>query len=103
MDTVTISDWKPLCKGALCSFVTATLPSGMILHEVSVLITNGKTWASPPSKPMLDRDGRVMTDDAGKRRYSPIIEFATKEIRDRFLDAIIAALVAAHPGALSDE
>ncbi len=98
-----VSDWRPLRKGALRGFVTATLPSGMILHEISVLETNGKAWCSPPSKPMVDRDGRVMLDDNGKRRYSPIIEFSSKEIRDRFSASVIAALLAAHPGALDDE
>jgi hypothetical protein len=52
---------------------------------------------------MIDRDGRVMFDDAGKRRYSAIIEFTSKEIRDRFSTAVVAALRAAYPGALADE
>jgi DNA-binding cell septation regulator SpoVG len=102
MAAITISDWKPLRKGALRGFCTATLPSGMVIYEISVLVSNGKPWCSPPSKPMIDRDGRAMLDDAGKRRYSKIIEFTTKDTRDRFSDAVIAALVAAHPEALSD-
>lgn len=97
-----ISDWKPVRRGALRGFVTATLPSGMIVHEISVFETNGRAWASPPSKLMIDREGHAMLDDAGKRRYSPLIEFTEKATRDRFSDAIIAALRAAHPGALDE-
>jgi hypothetical protein len=74
----------------------------MILHEISVFATNGKAWCSPPSKPMIDHDGRVLLDDKGKRRYSPVIEFTDKVTRDRFSSSIIAALLAAHPGALDE-
>lgn len=97
-----VSDWRPLRRDALRGFCTATLPSGMVLHEISVLVSNGKSWASPPSKPMVDRDGRAMLDDNGKRRYQQLIEFATEEIRDRFSSAVVAALLAAHPGALDE-
>ena len=99
---IVVSDWKPLCKGALRGFLTATLPSGLVIHEISVLVSNGNAWCSPPSKPMLDRNGRVMLDDGGRRRYSPVIEFQSKELRARFSDAVIAALLAAHPEALAD-
>ena len=102
MATITISDWKPMNRGALRGFCTVSMPSGMTVHEVSIMQSHGRAWASPPSKPMLDRDGRAMVDDAGKRRYAPIIEFATKDIRDRWSDAIIAALLAEHPGALDE-
>jgi DNA-binding cell septation regulator SpoVG len=100
---IVVSDWKPLRKGSLRGFVTVSMPSGMTVHEVSIMQSNGRAWASPPSKPMIDRDGRVMLDDAGKRRYSPIIAFQSKEIRDRWSEAVIAALLAAHPEALANE
>ena len=98
-----VSDWHPLRKGALRGFVTATLPSGMILHEISVLVSNGKPWCSPPSKPMVSRDGKVLVGDNGKPRYAQLIEFTDKPTRDRFSSAVIAALLAAHPEALRDE
>ena len=75
------TNWKPLRKGSLVGFVSITMPSGITIHEVSILETNGKFWASPPSKPMIDRDGRVMIGDDGKRRYTPIIEFADRDTR----------------------
>ncbi len=95
------TNWKPLRKGALIGFVDVSMPSGIAFREVSILETNGRFWASPPSKPMLDRDGRAMTGDDGKRRYSPIVEFASKEIRSRWSDGVIAALRAAEPEALA--
>ena len=35
----------------------------------------------------------------GKVRYAPIIEFTSKEIRDRWSAAVIEAMRAAHPEA----
>ena len=100
---ISISNWKSVNRGALRGFVTATLPSGMVLHEVSIMQSNGRAWASPPSKPMLDRDGRAMVDDAGGRRYAPIFTFASAEIRNKWSSAVIDALLAAFPEALRDE
>lgn len=97
---LTATNWKPLHKGSLRGFADIEMPSGLVIREVSVLETNGKCWASPPSKPMLDRDGHVMIDDAGKRRYVPIIDFRDRETRAHWSAAVIAALRAAFPEAL---
>ena len=100
MATITISDWKPMTRGTLRGFVTISIPSGMIVHEICVFATNGKFWASPPSRPMVGRDGKVLVGDDGKTKYSPLIEFVSKSVRDRWSEAVIAALLAAHPEAL---
>ncbi len=96
----TLDDWKPMRRHSLCGFATVTLPSGMILSDVSVHTDSGKSWAMPASKPMIGRDGNVLRDQAGKVRYSPIVSFASKELRDRFSAAVIEALLATHPDAL---
>ena len=101
MVTITISDWKPLRKGSLRGFVTISMPSGMIVHEVSIMQSNGRAWASPPSKPMI-KDGKTLVDDNGKTKYVPLIEFISKSVRDRWSSAVIAALLAKHPEALAD-
>ena len=38
---VTIADWKPLQRNTLRGFLTARLPSGMNLHDVSVHYQDG--------------------------------------------------------------
>ena len=50
---------------------------------------------------MIDREGVAMKDGKGKLRYSPIIEFTSREIRDRWSAAVIEAMRAAHPEALA--
>ena len=101
MSTIQIRDWRPLRKGSLVGFVKVELPSGMILNDVTVLSGDRGAWASPPSKPMIDRDGIAMKDANGKLKYSPVIEFASKEVRERFSNAVVEALRAKHPEALA--
>ena len=98
---ISISNWKPMNRGALRGFVTATFPSGMLMHEVCVFATSGRSWASPPSRPMV-KDGKTVVDDNGKTKYTPLIEFVSKAVRDRWSSSIVDALREAHPEALSD-
>ncbi|HQT86529.1 hypothetical protein [Acidiphilium rubrum] len=101
MAELTITEWKPLRRNSMRGFMTATLPSGMVLHDVVVHVTDGKPWAAPPSKPMIGRDGVAMKDGNGKARYNPIISFIDKPTRERWSAAIIAALLTVHPDALA--
>lgn len=98
--TFEIKNWKPLVRNTLCGFADVTMPSGMTIAEISIHSQGGKAWASPPSKPMIDRNGRVLRDDGGKIRYSPIITFPSRDLRNRWSDAVVEAVRAAHPKAL---
>jgi hypothetical protein len=44
-----------------------------------------------------------MRDEKQKIRYQPIIEFTSKNIRDRFSDQVIAALKLSHPEAFAED
>jgi hypothetical protein len=101
MTTVVIKSFAPIRKNTLRGFATVQLPSGMIVADVGIHSDSGRAWASPPSKAMLDRNGAALRDEVGKVRYSPIISFASKDLRDKFSAAIIDAMEAAHPGELS--
>ncbi len=98
MSAVQIRDWRPLRKGSLLGFAKVELPSGMVLADVTILVGDRGPWASPPSKPLIDRDGMVIKDANGKTRYSPVVEFTSKDIREKFSAAVIESLRAAHPG-----
>jgi DNA-binding cell septation regulator SpoVG len=101
VSAVKILDWRPMQKGALRGFAKIALPSGMIISDVTVLTAERGPWVSPPSKPMVGRDGIALRDDGGKMKYSPIIEFTSRERRDQFSAAVLAALAALHPDALA--
>jgi hypothetical protein len=98
---VTILEWRPLRKNSLLGFAKIQLPSGMVVSDVTVLASERGPWASPPSKPMISRDGAVLKDDNGKIKYAPVISFASKTLRDRFSHAVIEALRHSDPEALT--
>lgn len=103
MSQFRVLDWRPLRKNSLLGFAKVELPSGMVIADVTVLTGANGPWASPPSKPMIGSDGVVMKDASGKIRYSPIIEFTARDIRNRFSASVIEALREAHPEALAAE
>ena len=94
---VTVSDWKKFRRNTLVGFLTAHLPSGMTLHDVALHCRDGVWWVSPASKPMLNADGQVLRDEAGRIRYQPIVSFDSKTARQRFNSAVISAVQRAHP------
>lgn len=100
--TVRILDWRPLRRNSLLGFAKIELPSGMVIADVTVLIGERGPWASPPSRPMIDRDGIVLRDEKNKIRYQPIIEFTSKSVRYRFSAQVIAALRQAYPAMFAD-
>jgi hypothetical protein len=92
--------WRPLAKGALRGYVTVQLPIGLRLINCPVLVSNGKAWVSLPAKPTLDHDGKHKTDPNGKPVYAPVVEWRSRELRDRFSDIVIAAIRRMYPEAL---
>jgi hypothetical protein len=51
----------------------AKAPNGMILHNVVVHRKGDDTWASPPSRQMLVRDGTQIRWADGKPQHSPSV------------------------------
>lgn len=92
--------WKALRRNTLLGFAKVQL-GALIINDVSINTSNGRTWANMPSKPMVDRDGNAMRGADGKMRYVPLLEWATKEAGDRFSEAVIAAVEEKEPGALA--
>jgi hypothetical protein len=76
------------------------LPSGVIMHDVSIHLNDDRAWASPPSTPQIGRDGTHM-QKGGKPQNSPIISVVLKEVRDKFSPAVLDVLRLSHPEALA--
>lgn len=96
-----LAAWRPLAKNSLRGFATIKQPSGMVIADIAVHERDGKAWASPPGKPMLDRDGRQMRDDAGKLRWSALISFADRATQDAWSAGVVAAVRDQHPDAFT--
>src|SRR5438309_1638090 len=50
--------WRPITKGTLRGFATVELPIGLKLIDCAVFVGVRGAWASPPAKPLIDKDGR---------------------------------------------
>jgi hypothetical protein len=98
--SITIEEFKPFLKNSLIGFVRVRMPSGVIYHDVSIHKQGDSAWASPSAKPQIGRDGTHIKKD-GKPQYSPVVSFASKEMRDKFSDAILDALRSSRPEALA--
>ena len=81
---IAISDWKPHSKNTLVGFFTATLPSGLVLHNLMLHQKNDSRWISFPA--------REWTDAQGQKQYARFIEFRDRTTADRFRDELISAL-----------
>jgi hypothetical protein len=95
-----VEDFAATRKNTLRGFLKITLPSGMLLHDAAIHVSNEQAWAAAPSKPMLDCEGHALRDADNKIRYAPVVAFATKELRDKFSRSVVDAVRLAHPEAL---
>ena len=98
--TLALVAWRPVVKGALRGFAAIELPIGLKIHDVPVLVSNGKAWASLPSKPQLDRHGHQKTAANGKPAYVSIIEWRDRALSAAFSDRVVELVRQAHPDAL---
>jgi hypothetical protein len=95
--------WKPLVRGSLRGFATVEISSiGLKIIDVPVLTSANGVWATLPSKPELDSEGRRKIDINGKPTWASVVEWKSRELRERFSDAVIAAVRQAHPDDLAD-
>jgi hypothetical protein len=97
-----LESFRPLVKGSLRGFATVRLPNGLTIADCAVCTSHGKFWASLPSKPILDRDGRHMADENGKKRYAPILSWADRDTADRWSAAVVELVRQHYPEALGE-
>jgi DNA-binding cell septation regulator SpoVG len=95
-----ITNFRPHISGSLRGRFDCELPFGLRLHECALMVGAKGPWIAMPSRPMVGKDGKALTDANAKRRYEPTASFASREAQDRFSAQVIEALRAAHPEVL---
>jgi hypothetical protein len=96
-------NWKRLVKGPSRGFATVTLPNGLTIADVPVLVgRNGGAWATVPGKPLIASDGTHKRDANGKPTYVAILSWPDKSTSDRFSAAVVDLVLSAHPAPLDD-
>jgi DNA-binding cell septation regulator SpoVG len=81
---ITIAGWKPLTKNTLRGFLSVNLPSGMVIHNVTVHEKDKARWVGLPA--------REWTNDQGEKQYTRLVEFRDRATANRFRDAVLDAL-----------
>lgn len=94
--------FKPMRKGALIGFATVELPIGLKIIDCPVCETRGKTWATPPGRPQLDKNGQPIRDERGRQAYSQILEWRDRRLREAFSDRIVELVRGQHPDAFNN-
>jgi hypothetical protein len=94
--------WKQhIARGQLRGWATVEITSiGLRIVDAPVLIGRDGPWATLPEKPALDRDGKRKLDINGKPEWATVVEWKSRELRQGFSDAVVAAVRRAHPGDL---
>jgi len=93
---VVLRGWKAVEKGSLLGFADVRLGRALTIHDVSVLASGGRVWASMPAKPLIGPDGMVQRDAKGKVRYAQLLEWDDKASRDRWSAAVVEAVEREH-------
>jgi hypothetical protein len=57
------------------------MPSGLIVRGLMLFEKSNKRWCSFPSKEYTKQDGT--------KGYSPLLEFASRDISDKFMSAVV--------------
>lgn len=81
---ISILEWRRFSKNTLEGFCSVELPSGLILHGLTVHRKESARWIGLPGKPFAKQDGSTS--------WAPVIEIKDRGIADRIRDAVLAAL-----------
>jgi hypothetical protein len=93
-------DWREMTRNTLRGFCRVQMPAGIVLHDVAIHMRDGRSWASPPGRPVIGQDGMQRREAGGKAQFAPTITFASRADADQFSAAVIDAVRKAFPKAL---
>jgi hypothetical protein len=95
-----VISFKARAKGSLRGFCDIEWPAaGLVLHDLSVHTSHGKSWVGLPAAPIIDSEGKHHIVD-GKKQYKPLIAWKDRSRSDEFSRRVIAELLARYPDAL---
>jgi hypothetical protein len=91
MNNFVISNPKLLRRNSLVGSFDLQMPSGLIVRGAMLFEKAGKRWVSFPAKEWTKQDGT--------KGYSPLLEFASREVADRFQAQVLPLVEEALLGA----
>jgi hypothetical protein len=98
---MTLRSWKPMRKGSLIGFAAISLPAGLEIDDIPVLMTNGKARATLPARPVISSDGRVVKiPGTSKNQYVSFLRWRDRALSAAFSERVVELVRQAHPDAL---
>ena len=81
----------------MLGWLNLSLPSGLVINDAKLMIgPQGKRWVGLPAVPQVHADGSLRLVD-GKRQWRQIVEFQSKEMREKFEAQVLDELRRTHP------
>jgi DNA-binding cell septation regulator SpoVG len=78
---------------SLRGFFTLRLPSGLVIHDLSLHEREGSRWVQLPGKPLIGRDGRQLTTPkTGRLAWDVVVEIPDSKTRAKFQDEALRAI-----------
>lgn len=93
--------WKSVRSGSLLGFASVELPIGLRIYDCPVMNGKNGLWASLPSKPQLDRDGKKRISADGRTLYDDVLGWSERRLAEAFSERVVALVRDAHPGDLA--
>jgi hypothetical protein len=98
--SISCESWKPMQRNTLQGFATIFIGEiELKITDVAIHAKGDRRWAQLPARPWV-KNGALVTGDDGKVQYSPVIEFARREVADAFSRAVVDAILKVDPHAL---
>ena len=97
-----LREWRQVRKNTLRGFCVVELPSGLVIRDVSIHEKGKKRWASLPSRPMLDTEGRQVRNHAGHAQYAVLLGWRDRDLADAFSARLIELIRREHPSDLDE-
>lgn len=85
--------YKEVPRNTLQGFASVEFASGLVIHEIAIHNKNDKWWAQPPSRPQMD-GATARTDERGKIKYVPLVEFRDQATRERWPTGVVSCVAA---------
>jgi hypothetical protein len=98
--TIRILRWRPYTSpsGPVLGLFDVELPSGLQILDIRFGVgSRGGACVMMSAEKMRDRDDRILLDDRGRPKWRTLVNFRTKDVRERFSDQVLAAMRRAHP------
>lgn len=84
--------------GTLLGFFSAEMPSGIVIHGLKLMVgPQGTRFVGMPGEKRRGENDQPVLDDRGKLVYDQVVDFRDRATRDRFNEAVLAALRAKYP------